>query len=228
MKIVKPKNKSLSLQVAEELEKQISLGSWKVGSKIPSETELMELFGVSRNTLREAIRYLAIIGVLDTRPGNGTYIITENVFNASMKRRLENEKLSHILETRMLLEPEIINLATMRGTDEDINNLVICHNNLLNSFENYWTDYVEADIKFHSQIADMCKNPLLADFYRAITEALPEYIHDNFLKLCNDNKDLYLHKELVDLIKIRDGEKAKDITSLMLSMEMKLIEKTLN
>lgn len=225
MNIVKPKNKSLSLQVAEELERHISSGEWKVGGKIPTESELMEIFEVSRNTLREAIRYLVITGVLDTRPGNGTYIITENVFNASMKRRLENEKITHILETRMLLEPEIVNLATIRGSDEDINELVAYHHDLLESFERYWKDYVEADIKFHNQIAIMCNNPLLADFYRAITEILPQYIQDNFLSLCNDNKDLYLHKELVEAIKSRNGEKAKKITGRMLTMEMKLVNK---
>lgn len=223
MKIKKPKNKSLSIQVAEELEKQISKGMWKVGSKIPSETELMELFGVSRNTLREAIRFLVITGVLDTRPGNGTYIITKNVFNASMKKRLQNEKVTHVLETRLLLEPRIVELAALRGTSEEIEKLEDYHKNLVNSYKNSWGDYIKADIKFHSHLALMSHNPLLADFYRAISEFLPKYISDNFLKFTGDKLDLYLHKDLVILIKERNAEKAKEITEDMLENEIKMI-----
>lgn len=225
MEIKKPINKSLSIQVANELEKQIANGTWKVGSKIPSESELMSLFGVSRNTLREAIRFLVISGVLDTRQGDGTYIITETVFNASIKKRLEQEKLSHILETRIILEPHIVEMASIRRTDQEMIELKKYHEYLLQSFEVSWGNYVESDIKFHRHLAKMCHNPLLEDLYRAISEFLPQYITENFLTFCDENIDLFLHKNLVTAIEKRDKNAAREITERMLNIEKDMLIK---
>lgn len=223
MEIKKPLNKSLSIQVANELEKQIANGVWKVGSKIPSESELMNLFGVSRNTLREAIRFLVISGVVDTKPGNGTYIITETVFNASIKKRLEQESLSHILETRIIIEPNIVEMAANRRTEDEMIELKKHHKNLLQSYEVSWSNYVEADAKFHRHLAKMCHNPLLEDLYRAISEYLPQYIIENFSAFCDENIDLFLHKKLVIAIEKKDENIAREITECMLKMELDML-----
>ncbi|ADD68849.1 GntR domain protein [Denitrovibrio acetiphilus DSM 12809] len=224
MEIKKPVNRTLSIQVADELEKQIAAGNWKVGSKIPSETELMELFGISRNTLREAIRFLVISGVLKTKPGNGTFIITESVFNASIKKRMEHESLNYIVETRTILEPKIIEMATRRGSDKEIGELRKLHNQLISNYENSWENYVDADTKFHRHIARMCHNPFLEDLYRAIAEYLPEYIIENFQKFCDENLDLFLHKDLIDAIENRNTERAVELTEYMLELEMDMVE----
>lgn len=223
MEIKKLVNKSLPIQIADALEQQIANGEWKIGSKIPSESELMEIFGVSRNTLREAIRFLVISGVVDARPGDGTYITTDSVFNASMKKRLAKENIAYILETRLIFEPQLVEIAAIRGTDEELKELKKHHEELLVGYDNSWGNYVQADISFHCLLAHMCHNPLLEDLYCAISEHLPQYLKQNFPALYNDNLNLFLHKDLMAALEKRDGTSARKITETMIKLEMQLL-----
>lgn len=223
MNIKKPINKSLSIQVANELEKQIANKVWKVGNKIPSESELVNIFGVSRNTLREAIRSLVIMGVLDTRPGDGTYIINETTFSALMKKRLEQESIKYIIETRTVLEPQVVELAAIRRTEQELIELKNLHSELLQNFEVSWENYIESDITLHRQLAKMCHNPILEDLYKAITEYMPQYIKQNFSVFTNEYLDLFLHKKLIIAIENSDKITARELTQQMLEIEKDMI-----
>lgn len=75
MALGSPRRSGLSDQVITELRNQITSGEWPVGSRIPTEPELVEQLGVARNTVREAVRALAHNGLLDIRQGSGTYVV---------------------------------------------------------------------------------------------------------------------------------------------------------
>ena len=75
MPLSHPRRSALSEQVIAELRQQITSGEWPVGSRIPTEPELVEQLGVARNTVREAVRALAHNGLLDIRQGSGTYVV---------------------------------------------------------------------------------------------------------------------------------------------------------
>ena len=81
--------KTLSTQLAEMLETAIQEEEWKVGEKMPSEPELAEMYGVSRNTVREAVHYLAISGLIEVRQGDGTYVRNKTALDATLAKRLE-------------------------------------------------------------------------------------------------------------------------------------------
>lgn len=212
--------KTLATQLAELLEEAIKDSEWKVGEKIPSEPELAEAYGVSRNTLREAIHYLVISGVIDVRPGDGTYVKHRTAFDATMKRRLATEDVTNIIEVRRLIEPDICAMAARRRTDSEIKELEEKHRALIVSYEEQKPDYIDIDIAFHMQIAEMCHNPLLRDLYRAVINYYPLFLKDSFLSfLENENLDIYLHKELVLFIKSGDAEGAKKLTEKMIENE---------
>lgn len=82
-----PRRAGLSDQVIAELRNQITSGEWPVGSRIPTEPELVEQLGVARNTVREAVRALAHNGLLDIRQGSGTYVIATSELAGVMHRR---------------------------------------------------------------------------------------------------------------------------------------------
>lgn len=223
MSIKKIINKSLSIRVAEELERQITEGVWKIGEKIPCETELSELLGVSRNTLRESIKFLAISGVVNVKPGDGTYVSSDNVLSASLKKRLERESLAAIIETRLIIEPSMIEIATKISSDEELKTLQLLHQNLLTGFNNSWNTYVSADVEFHKFLADMTHNPILIDIHSAIAEHLPLYIKVNISDFIDSKLDLFLHKDLMNAILSRDAERAKNITIEMINLEQALL-----
>src|SRR3954454_19626860 len=106
-------------QVIGQLRDQITSGRWPVGSRIPTEPELVEQLGVARNTLREAVRALAHNGLLDIRQGSGTYVLATSGFGAVMQRRFAGADARHVAELRSALEATAAALAAGRRTDQD-------------------------------------------------------------------------------------------------------------
>ena len=120
MQITKPVKQSLPKQITLEIEKAIKNGIFKVGEKIPSEPDLVKEFSVSRNTIREAIQSLIQAGVLESRQGDGTYVLTNDRFEANIFTRLSNSKIQEVHEVRVSLEKEIVKLAAQRRTKDDL------------------------------------------------------------------------------------------------------------
>ena len=99
-------------------------GELKPGMRLPSEPQLAEMTGISRTSVREAVRGLQTIGILEIRRGQGTFIRDINsssVVDAQMMMLLDNyQALLDLVEVRRGIEPLIVQLAAERATDEDI------------------------------------------------------------------------------------------------------------
>ncbi|MFV2119542.1 FadR/GntR family transcriptional regulator, partial [Streptomyces sp. Act-28] len=104
MALSSPRRSALSDQVIAQLRNQITSGEWPVGSRIPTEPELVEQLGVARNTVREAVRALAHNGLLDIRQGSGTYVIATSELAGVMHRRFADADPRHVAELRSTLE----------------------------------------------------------------------------------------------------------------------------
>ena len=92
MPLSHPRRSALSDQVIAALRNQITSGEWPVGSRIPTEPELVEQLGVARNTVREAVRALAHNGLLDIRQGSGTYVVATSELAGVMHRRFAGRR----------------------------------------------------------------------------------------------------------------------------------------
>ena len=187
---------------------------------MPSEPELAEMYGVSRNTLREAIHYLAISGLIEVRPGDGTYVRNKTALDAAIAKCLEKEELKNILEVRQLIEPDLCAMAALRKTPEEAGKLTELHDIMMESFHERRQDYLERDIAFHIQIGVMSHNSLLCDIYNAIIGWYPIVFKEGFLSFVeNDEKEIYFHTDLLNAIVKGDAEKAKELTIKMLTQE---------
>ena len=212
--------KTLSVQMAESLEESIINGEWAVGEKMPSEPELAEIYGFSRNILREAIHYLAISGLVDVRPGDGTYVRNRSALDATMEKHLKKDDLYDILEVRLLIEPQICALAAERHTEKELSELATLHDALLKSFQNQASDYIGRDIAFHIQVSSMCHNRLLSDIYNSIISRYPQLFKDGFLSFMeSDELELYLHNDLYRFIAEKNTDAARELTIRMLENE---------
>src|SRR5260370_1434476 len=109
---------TLGEQVAEQLARQISEGRWRSGDKLPSESELCATLGIGRSTLREALKSLAFVGLVQMRPGDGTYVLGGTQLLVDRIRAhgvLKTEKeLQDVSEARLILETELAALAGER------------------------------------------------------------------------------------------------------------------
>ena len=120
IKIHKPKRTSLSSQVVQEIERQIRENVWQLGERIPAEPELAAAFGVSRNTVREALQSLIHAGILAARPGDGTYVQRRSRMESALHSELSLQDIKKVLEARLTLEQGIVALAAANRTDEDL------------------------------------------------------------------------------------------------------------
>ena len=139
-------------------------GTWREGEKIPSENELRDILGVSRHTVRAAINVLSMLGILETRRGDGNYIKTTG-FGLSMNFLIpylcvNGNDIEPIIEFRESIESTMTRYAARRATEEDIERI----HEKLELCERCADDldaYMTADFDFHSEIARASRNELL-------------------------------------------------------------------
>lgn len=191
----------LSKQVADKLEKMIEDGEYAVGEKIHTESELMEIFQVSRNTLREAIRSLTSAGVLEVKQGDGTYVRSNNRFHANMNLEYDQVSIEDIKEVRNSLEITIANLAAQRRTDNDLAKITTAFVKRTMSNDTIKENTL-ADMEFHMAIAEACHNKILIDLYKSISAYLENHIAERQLLTAMEFEQIdTVHEKLYNAIK---------------------------
>lgn len=109
-----------ALRTLAFLRRKITSGEWPINSKIPIETELMQLLGVGKTTVREAVRSLASIGMLETLPGRGTFVRSRTPVSSVLTDYLSDYDSSEILVYRRALEIEAARQAALHRTDDQL------------------------------------------------------------------------------------------------------------
>lgn len=217
MKIKKPVKLSLPKQISNEIENAIKNGTFKIGDKIPSEPTLVKTFGVSRNTIREAVQSLIQAGVLESRQGNGTYVMSLGRFEANILNRLNNSNIREVNEVRFSLETEIVKFAAQRRTEDDLIKLRETLENR-HSIEGSIKENSKADVDFHMAIAEASHNTIFIDIYRSISQFISNSIEQREeLEELNEKLDK-LHIELFEAIELKDSKKAERIIIKILTI----------
>ncbi|QKV95695.1 FadR family transcriptional regulator [Streptomyces sp. NA02950] len=208
MPLTSPQRSVLADQVISQLRAQITSGEWPVGSRIPTEPELVEQLGVARNTVREAVRALAHNGLLDIRQGSGTYVLATSELAGVMHRRFAAADPRHVAELRSALETKAARLAAERRTEQELKGL----DAQLDRRERAWESgdleaFVEADATLHMAVVAASHNDVLAELYADLGAVVRDFLRadvDGAMR-----PELHVdHARMVDAIRERDGERA--------------------
>ncbi|MEV7236127.1 FadR/GntR family transcriptional regulator [Streptomyces sp. NPDC051020] len=208
MALTSPRRSALADQVIAQLRNQITSGEWPVGSRIPTEPELVEQLGVARNTVREAVRALAHNGLLDIRQGSGTYVVATSELAGVMHRRFASADPRHVAELRSTLESSAARLAAVRRTERDLKQL----DALLVRREETWAAgdaeaFVAADATLHLAVVAASHNDVLTALYADLGDLLRDYLRvDVGHELRPENH--MDHGRLVEAIRAGDAETA--------------------
>jgi DNA-binding FadR family transcriptional regulator len=172
---------TLSGQVIARLRQQITSGAWPVGSRIPTEPELVAQLGVARNTVREAVRALAHNGLLDIRQGSGTWVIATSELAGVMQRRFAAADPEHVTELRGTLEAAAAGFAARRRTPDDLRRL----DDLLAQREQAWASgdrdaFVDADSAFHLAVVGASHNEVLTELYADLGQVIRDSLREHF------------------------------------------------
>lgn len=201
-------------EVANQLRRSISEGRLRPGDKLPPERNLAQMFGVSRNTMREALRALELSGLIELKLGSaGGAFVLPGSSNAVVNGMRDLYFLGaitpdHLTEARISVSAAVIRMACERMTDEDLSELeknvaLAAQMDKAGSFEDR-TRYHQA---FHVLLAKMTRNPILI----ATTEGIME-ITRQFVKAIGPTQDQHYtlpsRRRLLKHLKSRDAEKA--------------------
>jgi len=167
----------------------------------------MKLYGVGRSTIREAIKTLAMTGILRVQQGSGTFI-NAGAQHETIDQRLRRGDFDQVNAVRKLLEEEIIRLATQNHTEKDLEEMEEClEKRRLAILTEERQACVDADIAFHMAIARASSNDVLAHLYQSFTSVIREFFAKReTLGVSHFAMSHHLHEQLLQAIK---GKKEK-------------------
>jgi len=208
-------NKRVYQQVVDQIQNMIFDGSLKAGDKLPAERDMVKLFEVSRTSIREAVRALDILGLVECRQGDGNFIRKEfdtGLFEPlSIMFKLHNGNALELFKVRKMLEIEAISLAVEQITDTQRDELKFIMERLAKADTE--EEKVKFDAEFHFKIIEASNNYLLKCFYNAVSGIMKSFISDArkiFLKAEKMNKLSELHKDIYEAIISGNPEQAKE------------------
>jgi DNA-binding FadR family transcriptional regulator len=193
-------------QVIDQLRHQIASGRWQVGDKIPTESELAQTTGTSRNTVREAVQSLVHAGLLERRQGSGTFVLASSELAGAVSRRVAQASRRDVLEVRRTLEVGAARLAAQRRTDEDVERMreLIVQRNAANAADDR-EGSIAADLELHRTIGQATHNQVLVDLYENLLDAIRDNIASNVGGHGVHSKE---HLALIDAIERGDPDAA--------------------
>lgn len=192
----------------EQIRLRIDNGTWPLGQRLPPEPELAEIIGISRNTVREAVRVLTFSGVLEVRQGDGTYVRACADPLATMQA-LARSSVEQALEARGMIEIEASRLAALRRTDEDLTalRLALEASAARSSYEDI-DDYIAHDLVFHQRVVDSAHNPVLSELYRYFSQVIRVGLERTISDPERPQPSFDLHRELLEAIERQDADAA--------------------
>lgn len=176
--------KKLPEKVIDEIRNRIETGQWKLGEKLPNQNELSLELGVSRTSLREAMKILDLLGVIEQRPGYGTVIrnnIPELNKESDNLSLLSNEEATfELLEAREIVECGAVKLVAIKATEKQVAALFEIVGDMDRCLKNKdYEEYKKLDNKFHEQIAVASANRFLNDPSIALHQYMEKFIDEN-------------------------------------------------
>lgn len=205
------KTRKLPEQIADKLREMIIQEEMKTGSKLPAEAELMARFGVSRSTVREAVKILQTEHIVDIRQGQGTFLCAmPGLADDPLGLRFadQDELSAQLLETRLLIEPSVAALAAKRRTQQHLQEMKLLLDKMDSAYL-HGENYTPYDAQFHSVIAQCTGNDVIMRLLPTIHESVSAgYQHTRRVE-GSYQRASQCHLELYRAIMEQDSERAR-------------------
>ena len=211
MKVIK--RRRLHEDIVEQIRDLVRDGSLKHGDRLPPEREMSERLGVSRTSLREAMRALELQGMVASRPGAGTFINTGE-FDAMASVIAScladsQQTVQDVFEMRRILEPGIAALAADRATEEDICQLEAALGEQREQIERGESG-VSGDSAFHFALAKATQNAALIKVVMAVADTLHQSRDRSLQTAGRAQRSLASHQDMLELVRSHDCEGARE------------------
>jgi len=196
--------------VLERLRSYIQEEALEVGEALPSERVLAEQFGVGRPAIREGIKALTILDVVESRRGSGNYIRSltglSTEWPATIELRSTNFNLLELLEVRKIIEPAAARLAASRGSEAALARIERACRDI--EKDSSWDNRSQHDFELHTAIVEAATNPVLTDLYRTLTVPLKRSRDITSHSAPDRKRMLWHHRQIVNAIFRGEAEAA--------------------
>jgi GntR family transcriptional repressor for pyruvate dehydrogenase complex len=229
--ITPARRKNLYEEISNQIIELISDGKWREGERIPGEIELAGSFEVSRNSIRESIKALELIGILKAKSGSGTYVsdlavnrIKQIKFSAPPE---DEATLIDIMEARMVMEPGIVLIATKRADEKDFKRLHESLDACEKAFAEKNYDF-QLGFSFHMAIFQISANPILIGIVETLKERLVAVRRKIFFKLIDHKvllEELSEHKAILQNMENGDADEAARIMEYHIASSLARLKK---
>lgn len=198
------------------IKNQIISRALQPGDKLPNETMLSKEIGVSRGSIREAMKILSTNGIVEVRRGHGTYIADSTdriVLNPLLFKLIMSQKnINELRELREMIEIGIINFAIRNRTQEDIEVLEAAYIYMEEKYKDleYFDEViVDCELRFHYALGKATKNKLVQTIYNVVLDLYIPNIYKSKLDKRFVREALECHRPIIDAIKERDIQKGE-------------------
>ena len=170
---------TLTADICRRMVGHLLRGDWREGEKIPPERELCLRLGVGRASLREALKALEIMGMIETRLGDGTYVCRRSDFLSTPLlwaiTSSSQAETRELIEARSLIEVELAGLAAQRATTQDLEQIREPIDRMEQSLEDP-LQFVQSDVAFHLAVGQAAHNSILMNALHLIRNLLHQWI----------------------------------------------------
>ncbi|UNO40883.1 FadR/GntR family transcriptional regulator [Streptomyces sp. MST-110588] len=221
---------SLVDAVVDALRARLAAGDWKVGERIPTEHALAEQLQVGRNTVREAVRVLVHAGLLRSKQGEGTFVIS-TADPGDIMRAVQRAGIRDVLELRIALEAEAARLAARRHHPADLERMraaldaqAALEDSGGQPASGSLELYADHDIAFHTAVVEAAHNTALTATYgwfsSSVREALVSALGDQEMPRIAHGD----HRAVLDAIASGDPQAAEQATRALLEKPKRAVE----
>ena len=194
-------------EIVRQVKAMIAEGRLKAGDRLPPERDLAEKFVVSRTSVREALRALESLGLVEIRPGEGTFVrqvsIESLVEPLALLMVSQREAIGELFEARRLLEPSLAALAAARATPEEIQEMERILEEQAKEIAGGRTGLAQ-DAQFHTAIGAAAHNRAITRLAHAIMDLLTQSREESLLTPGRPTRSNEDHRRILEAIKQRD------------------------
>lgn len=219
MDITPIKTKKRYVLVIDKILELIRKGNFKEGDRLLPERLMAEKLGVSRPSVREAYCVLEMVGILQSRVGSGTYVLSKNEIEADSIKKIERisrkeESPYEILEVRKIIEPEIVRLAIKNATPQDVKEMERLLEKMKVEIQKGGIYSTKTDSDFHMKLARMSDNTVMVNIMRYVVTLMQERLWNLIVdgpeagpKMFQ--QDIEFHESIVMYLKKKDTKKVR-------------------
>jgi len=227
MRIRKNGSGSISQTVTDHIVSLINEGKIRPGERLPSEHDLMRQLNVGRSSVREALRGLAMMGIVDPKRRRGTIVVSpvSNQFGDRIDRSVVYWAVRDLFEVRALLEGQAAAMAARIATRDDIRQIERSAAQVEKKIRS-GSVHFDDNTKFHLAIAGASHNPVLVFCLQSLIGSFRDVrLQFNEQLLDMPERDIQEHRNIVEAIKARDPSRARRCMQAHMNSYLKQVDK---